>query len=550
MQLVYENTIDATTHTSLRSYLSQLDVPFEPSQVYNVADDVKLVKPEKRLSEFRTLTDTKLFEFGELIVQEINRRYPHRKFMLYTNDVMHIRYQAGGYFKEHEDYLSVTSNIIEEYSLIVCIDADCEGGETVLHFNKYFKHKSPFSITPGGCILFRKDIPHEGAELISGRKQIITYNVWAIANNDNQVMVINFKNDTRKKVIPIKHIIDHPNDTILKTFLTMTIDDSPIIYYESIHSYDEFSVIDKIYQGCAIGYHEYAKYESVIKYYLFDLRYILIKLIDDNSIVDQLTDYLVTDDLILFGNKARYMEFLDNVKKNQLPYVPFKIIFVEGELSFGGGMTGEKPRSIKMKPIWCTFSEKNNMMLFHKIFHIAEAGNTVSIYDETPIMGGKKLHKIKHRETVNYYNIERADDNEEEYDDGSGVEIDLDTDPLVMNLQTYPLQQSTAEIIELSTGTYMSDIEFIKAGRRNGNKLKYYTLSPHNKITLDPSQYDPIIKKVKEINFYETVIKNLNMLYIHNVQRSNERISNDYCNENVYGNFNLLEIHGFLMFND
>ena len=33
------------------------------------------------------------------------------------------------FFKKHEDYLSITSNIIEEFTLIICLDANCEGGE-------------------------------------------------------------------------------------------------------------------------------------------------------------------------------------------------------------------------------------------------------------------------------------------------------------------------------------------------------------------------------------------------------------------------------------
>ena len=32
--------------------------------------------------------------------------------------------------------------MVEEYTGIMCVNADCEGGETIFHFNKNFKHIS------------------------------------------------------------------------------------------------------------------------------------------------------------------------------------------------------------------------------------------------------------------------------------------------------------------------------------------------------------------------------------------------------------------------
>ena len=42
------------------------------------------------------------------------------------------------HLKEHEDYLSLTTNMIEEYTGIMCLNANCEGGETILNFNGLF----------------------------------------------------------------------------------------------------------------------------------------------------------------------------------------------------------------------------------------------------------------------------------------------------------------------------------------------------------------------------------------------------------------------------
>lgn len=95
-----------------------------------------------------------------------------KKFILYRNDIMHIKYRGGGYFKPHEDYLSVNSNFLEEYSLIICINGSgsgngcgSSGGRTILKLNDFFTAKSTASCTKGMSLLFRKDIEHEGEEL-------------------------------------------------------------------------------------------------------------------------------------------------------------------------------------------------------------------------------------------------------------------------------------------------------------------------------------------------------------------------------------------------
>lgn len=37
------------------------------------------------------------------------------------NDVIYIKYEKDIYFKIHDDYLSITSNFLEGYTLIICI---------------------------------------------------------------------------------------------------------------------------------------------------------------------------------------------------------------------------------------------------------------------------------------------------------------------------------------------------------------------------------------------------------------------------------------------
>jgi len=109
------------------------------------------------------------------------------------------RLQSGGFFKRHQDYLSLTSNAVEEYTLIMCVTppeveaaTPAVGGETLVHVNPYFTLASKATTTRGGVLLFRKDLAHEGAPLVAGEKHIVTLNVWAYRKTSRQVLLVTF----------------------------------------------------------------------------------------------------------------------------------------------------------------------------------------------------------------------------------------------------------------------------------------------------------------------------------------------------------------------
>ena len=110
--------------------------------------------------------------------------------MLRRTDFTHIKYSQGGFFKRHRDYLSTTSNFVEEFTLLLCVapsdvidvivnssGESVQGGETTIF--GYGKSTSYGTTILGTALLFRKDLEHEGAELKRGEKHIITLNIWA-----------------------------------------------------------------------------------------------------------------------------------------------------------------------------------------------------------------------------------------------------------------------------------------------------------------------------------------------------------------------------------
>ncbi len=197
----------------IQTYLASNTQPFESSQLYSSIRDEKFVDEDLRKSTFRTIHDPKLFDLIEsTILQPLINDDPRNQthhFMLRRNDVTHIQYRKGGFFKKHRDYLSTTSNFVEEFTFLLCVTPTSlldeedlgeeaasvkRGGETKLF--GYGTSKEYDTSTPGAGLLFRKDLEHEGCELLKGEKHIITLNLWATRKEtSDQVLLVTFPNE-------------------------------------------------------------------------------------------------------------------------------------------------------------------------------------------------------------------------------------------------------------------------------------------------------------------------------------------------------------------
>ncbi|KAL6074669.1 hypothetical protein QOT17_004064 [Balamuthia mandrillaris] len=170
--------------TALIAHCKRDQGEFHPSELYNRLEARKHVDQGKRRSLFKTLSDGESFRLAQALVDKLNAVDGcHNYFFLVRNNLTFIKYAEGDFFSAHEDFLSLSSNLLEEFTLILCVDADCEGGETVFHLNRFFTHTSKASITPKHAVLFRKDLCHEGALLRRGYKEILTFNLWATPRN-------------------------------------------------------------------------------------------------------------------------------------------------------------------------------------------------------------------------------------------------------------------------------------------------------------------------------------------------------------------------------
>ena len=132
------------------------------------------------------------------MISKHNEKDEFYHWILVKNDITFIKYSKGGFFKTHQDYTTVTSNVMEEFTLILCIDAKCVGGETMLHFNDKSKYKSLSTTTPKHVLLFRKDIKHEGLQIIDRYKHILMMNLC------NKMLSFNLiQNKNNNKILTI-----------------------------------------------------------------------------------------------------------------------------------------------------------------------------------------------------------------------------------------------------------------------------------------------------------------------------------------------------------
>lgn len=570
MQFTQELFIGKEIHDNIKTILKSSDAVFEQSHVYNAIREEKQLVPEIRLSCFRTLTDKRLFDIGSSILRAINKDMPENRFMIHENDITHIKYHTGGYFKQHEDYLSLNSNIVEEYTMIICVDADCVGGETVLSFNKYFKHHSKMTNTPTGCLLFRKDIPHEGAVLLAGTKEIITFNVWSVKNDVESIVIVNFANDERKYYLSTNDIMRHDSDNILKILINTSkehgIFTDSVLQYTDPHSYDAFAVIEKIITGTVVSYQEYEKYLDVIKYYLFDTKNVIIKAIEDNVLHDRKNDVFISDDYLFFGNQKKYVDFVANIKKFKLPYVPFKIIFVEGSIFSDNHGEGGSVINVKMMPAWVSFSENDNIVRLRNF--MSRGDDEAEWYSDESVIRNvdrikEKIIQLVHWEYTGSTSVSVDESELSEYDSSdedvqsnmvaSREDYEWENIPIYINLLGYRPDLNNSDVIKfLAKRSYYrfhvnkyNDFESHYQSRVDRDYENYSIVN--NKLVLRKQHIPRILNKIKDIRLYESIISNLNNVAISSTQRSVYNEERNYCNENVYGTFNIVTIYGGLI---
>eukprot|EP01084_Bolivina_argentea_P264572 448185_1 len=618
---------------------------FSQSQLYSSQKEMKFIDIKERNSVYKLIKNEQLFNLIDQCIDKINQMDKYYKFMLFKNDITFIKYSQNGFFKPHEDYLSITSNILEEWTMILCVDSNCinHGGETVLYINDYFKHTSTHTITPKHCLLFRKDIKHEALIINNnnGYKHILTMNIWAFNKNDNysqkNIIISDEEQDGPPIVLPLNVIMEYPQTLLAKKLEQSNLNDMLIEYKREKYSWEFYQkIVYKIYNKMYIKITDFEQYRQDILRFGFTFSNIFIDMTVSNTIDQEpalkkrklnnnniniknkeIYDFNGKTNIYLCDNISQQTYLLNLIKQSKLQYIPFKIIFCEGVMSFGGGWSGFEPCHIEMKPIWESVGECDNI-IFYEIFgqNSDELGcpeiNTFNL-TKCPINGTNisDLLKIVFREYDYTYN-DKDKERQHEYkecirhcDDSMSINgFDLNNklsykhseelfnklDVLRWSLKGNDWIQRRMifdEIIQAQLATFapitLSDLSHFEAFDQHklekygeniiefiDNYLKMnglispfesvpinerisllcksrfiYDIDESNKMILNKRYYKQIVQKINKLNLNNYVKNNLNSMN-YNFHQIKQTYSNSFCNEEVYGNFNLLVATGFI----
>lgn len=390
----------------------------QASKLYSPIRDERFVDVTKRSSTYKTITQDQLFDMFDQLLNEINRIDKTYNFFLVRNDITYIKYSEGDFFEQHEDYLSITSNFIEEYTMIICADANCVGGRTIFEVNPFLTHRSEASIMPEHCLVFRKDLKHAGEKIEKGFKNIITANLLCVAKKTDQLFLVKFPDQNKQSELKLKPNPEselpkssetglftepgqeNPFNTETKYFVLSVnrlkefkenfftawmyfnnqSDNQLIQYEEQIIDYDSFYVINKILNKCYITAQEYHKVKQVIDYYMIPIGDVLIDYrtmtpndamlpIDKNQ--NQNIQF-ITDDIMIINNAENFQFVCKILSGTNTHYLPYKIIFVEGTVYMNEYHVDDSSSTIKLLPVWFSVSENDNIMFFENVMSHSE----------------------------------------------------------------------------------------------------------------------------------------------------------------------------------
>ena len=395
----YEEIIDEIITTAQ----NDRSATFQKSRIYSTQNAVKFIDENLRMSQFKNINKQELFSLCDELVDLLSKMDRFYNWMLVKNDVTFIKYSQGGFFKRHQDYTTITSNVMEEFTLIICVDANCVGGETVLYFNDYFQYASLATTTPKHALLFRKDIKHEGLMIHEGYKHILMMNLYGFRKNDNykqQNVVINFRNHPSNPiVIPLNNILELPDTKLAKTIIqSMDEKKSLLLYEENETEYKVWkSAFYKIYNRSYIHIDMFRKYETEIISYGFRYKNILLDFTenamwkckfcglnnypniieciacfketeneeenDEEEVENRNRMNLSAEGITLCDNISQQIFMLDAIKKERLQYIPFKIMLAEG----AARPMYQEEYKLEMQTQWVSFGELDHIYCYQDL---------------------------------------------------------------------------------------------------------------------------------------------------------------------------------------
>lgn len=487
----------AEPYRELRNHIMSSDKPYQDSLLFLPKEQKKVLDKGERQSQFRTFTDDKLFELADKLVRTISS-----DLVLVRNDLTQIRYESGGFFKPHKDYLSLTTNHLKEMTMIICLDANCEGGETCFYFNPNFKYKSNNTVTPGSAVIFRKDLVHEGCPIKNGYKNILTLNLWHVTKTSDTLVVVTTK-DGKQYVLEQKHWSksNYINSTV---HFSDSQSETQVCQITVDESAEQFEVIYRVLTDQRISEEQFHRAEDRISLYIDDLRYVLVcpELDETDGTIKDVT----YDAITLFDTEA-HRDFKLKLHKDfsHDSYLPFSVFVAEGHYAYS---SHEDTTNWEFPLTIFRVSIDDHLVYIRYLLreHLSETGlytNGLVSLEHNPGIVGDSTASILQDLSIWELNLEDDDDKENPY--------------------------------------YTKDCTCNSVAEEKEDHVVY-----HHKDTCPLYKYELygeyIMQKLKSI------LPTLKLNFTFPQEENN--VDYSFCNESAYGNMNSINISGVINVNE
>lgn len=374
------------------------------------------------------------------------------------------------------------------------------------------------------------------------------------------IIIVSFENETRKRILNYNDVVSLGNTLITNFIELYDLNDKKVIEFpDTINSYDDFDIIERIYYKKFIGYNEFniKKNKDIIDYYCIDYSNILF---DENTIeyrLKQKKEYILDrelplPDVIICDKETEYLNYIDEIKKKSLPYVPFTVIFAEGSREvFGPEASVGNYKHMEMDSIFAYFGENKAIYKYNdKEWFLHKIGyyDCENIYLETYIEMYETEEKIKKE-------IDDLDCSDISEDDS---ETDILEKKIEKKFYKYMSEGNIREfdIKLIEKNFYMTKIwtKFRNniAGYSNRDDLKKgeeyddnNDIKTDDKIIITRDDYEKIDKRIKELNLFGYLKNNLKSINFDFIQDA-ETTSESLCNESAYDKFTYLCVYGLM----
>ena len=243
---------------------------------------------------------------------------------------------------------------------------------------------------------------HEGRIIEAGEKHILSFNLWAMRKHSGQVLLVTFPpaEEAASKLQGVEALHEAAND---KSSYVLAVADAKgsemlaahiewvsgqaeggdIIRHScKLFTFEQFGTLFRVLTQSHISPTELAANKPVIDFYCPSFVY-------EHLLVDKASQPVASspevkspevvggikaacdfsapsDDIIVCESEERMRVVADLARTLQLPYVPFKMIFVEGVLQTFGEC-GDDAFTLPLLPVWLSLGDHDSIFMFRNI---------------------------------------------------------------------------------------------------------------------------------------------------------------------------------------